>query len=465
MSTASLRLPQLLAYGAPAAPLALLGLPLYVYVPSFYTETLGFSLVGVGVVLLAARLLDVVTDPLVGIMSDRWPGRYRRKSAMALGIPLLIVGLWALFRPIADTGLATLGVAAALTYLGWTLLSVPYHAWGAELERDYHARTRLAGVRELFVLGGTLLALVLPTVLAIADDRAATLDLFARLMPWLLLPAALIAAWSVPEVAPPAVPRSGFSFSATVRSVLANPALRRLLPAYFLNGIANGIPATLFLMFVSHVLQVESAAGWLLVAYFAAGILGLPLWWRVARRYGKHRTWCGAMLFCAAVFVTVPFTIGVGDVGAFAIVCVLTGLTLGADVALPASMQADAVEADALQSRAQRTALLFGLWGMVTKLALALAVGVTFPLLALAGFDPQGGNTGASLWFLALAYGLLPVVIKLSAVALMWRFPLDAATLDRLRDSNLTRGYPDEAIQGVLVVTPVAAGRVRANAP
>ncbi len=69
----------LLAYGAPALPAAMLGLPLLVYLPSFYAETIGLGLTSVGAILLLARLWDVVTDPLVGVLSDRTRSRIGRR--------------------------------------------------------------------------------------------------------------------------------------------------------------------------------------------------------------------------------------------------------------------------------------------------------------------------------------------------------------------------------------------------
>jgi len=69
MSAAHYR--QWLFYGLPGLPLAMLGLPLYVYLPSFYAQDLGLSLSVVGMALLAARGLDVITDPLIGWLNDK----------------------------------------------------------------------------------------------------------------------------------------------------------------------------------------------------------------------------------------------------------------------------------------------------------------------------------------------------------------------------------------------------------
>lgn len=157
-------------------------------------------------------------------------------------------------------------------------------------------------------------------------------------------------------------------------------------------------------------------------------LLGIPLWLWLSRRIGKHRAWACSMLCAAAIFVWVPL-LGEGDAWLFLIICLLSGLSLGIDMALPASIQADLVDRDTAHGGGQRTGLFFGLWGMATKLALALAlaVGLAFPLLALSGFDASDSNPDGLL-ALGLLYGLTPIPFKLAAVWLMWGFPVDRGT-------------------------------------
>jgi Na+/melibiose symporter-like transporter len=212
-----------------------------------------------------------------------------------------------------------------------------------------------------------------------------------------------------------------------------NRPFLRLLAAFVLNGFANGLPATLFLFFVGERLQAPDQAGLILITYFFSGVLGVPLWTAVSRRLGKHRTWCIAMLGACAVFAVVPL-LGPGDVPAFLVVAVLTGIALGADLVLPSSIQADVIDVDTATSGEQRTGTYVAAWGLGTKLALALAVGVAFPVLAWAGFDATGGpQTEFALTTLALLYAGVPVIMKLVAIVLMWNFPVDAATQARLR--------------------------------
>ncbi|WP_290650763.1 MFS transporter [Aquisalimonas sp.] len=411
---------RVLLYGLPGLPLAILGIPLYVYLPPFYAETLGVG--AVGGLLLLARLWDVVTDPVVGGIGDRLRNRFgRRKTLILIGVPFLMFGVDQLFRPPGDAGVSHLLIWSFITYLAWTLVSLPYSAWGAELSRDYNQRSSITGSREGFVLAGMLIAIVLPAITLTdpGESAGAALEQLAWLL-WLTLPlTVLITLIAVPE------PRNALSpipWRQGLRLLREHRPFFRLLIAYILNGLANALPATLFLLFAQHVLQAQGLAGVMLVVYFVSGLAGIPLWLWIARRIGKHRAWALSMLWAAGIFAWVPL-LGPGDAWIFIGICLLSGLSLGIDMALPASIQADLVDIDTARGGGQRTGLFFGLWGMATKLALALAVGLAYPLLAVAGFeantsDPEG------LWALSLLYGLAPIPFKLAAVWLIWHFPV-----------------------------------------
>lgn len=418
-----LPLPTLLAYAAPAIPLALLGIPLTVYLPAFWAGDMGLSLAVVGLVLTAVRLIDVLTDPLVGRWSDRLVSRFgRRKPFIAAALPVAGLGIAGLFFPPAGAGAAWLFAFSALLAIGWTLLSLPYQAWGAELSDDYAGRARITTWREGGTILGIVLSAALPAVLGLTS-AGATLALLAALTLGLALPLVVLMLVAVPE--PPHRAAEGGSLTAALRMAAANAPFRRLLIAWLVNGIANGLPAALFLLLCAHLLQAPAAAGPLLLAYFLAGIAGLPLWQRAATRWGKHRAWCIAMLASCAAFAFVPL-LGPGAVVPFAVICLASGLGLGADLALPPAIQADVVDLDELTSGEQRAGLFFAAWTMAQKAGQALAVGIAFPLLDLAGFRTEGDNTATALAALVALYCLLPIALKLVAVALMWRFPLDA---------------------------------------
>jgi GPH family glycoside/pentoside/hexuronide:cation symporter len=169
---------QLLAYGAFGLPLAMAALPVYVHVPRLYAEVSGMSLSLLGALLLAARLLDAGIDPLLGGWSDRTASRRR---LIVVALPCLALGMLALLHPPAVA--APLWLLASLlgTYFGFSLATVAYQAWGAELGRDAGERTRLTASREGFGLLGVVLAAALPGL--IANDLAQGLSLLAQIFP------------------------------------------------------------------------------------------------------------------------------------------------------------------------------------------------------------------------------------------------------------------------------------------
>lgn len=422
---------ELLGYGALALPLAALNLPLYVYLPTFYSAELGLDLAAVGGVLLLARLFDTVIDPLMGELSDRLATPLgHRRPWLILATPLLLYASWKLFVPQGAIGPLYLLTWSCIGYIAWTAMLLTYAAWGAELSDGYDERSKVTAVREGFVIAGILLAASLPAMAGAKPESREALGLVFQLM-LMLLPITLVLLLTTVRERP-AGRQASLPFAEGLRVAWANGPFRRLIAAFFLNGIANGLPATLFILFVQHVLGPATNAGPFLLLYFVSGMLAVPFWLWLSYRLGKHRTWSLAMLWACAVFVWAPF-LGEGDVVAFAVICALSGASLGADLAIPASMQADVLDLDQVASGRRRTAFFFALWGMAGKLALAFAVGIAFPVLGALGFATAGPNGAGALLGLKLLYALLPVLFKLAATALVWRFELDALRQKDLR--------------------------------
>jgi Na+/melibiose symporter-like transporter len=422
------------AYALPALPFAALTLPLYIVVPAFYAEELGLSLAAVGQALLLVRILDALSDPAVGLLADRWRPRFgRRRLWFAAAVPPTALASWMIFRPPQDASLDYLVLWGSMLSLAWTAALVPYGAWGAELSASYAGRSRIAAWRETAALVGTLVALMCQAVVpaVTGGGQRDVLSAYALLVGAGLPLFAIAAVVLVPE--PADLSRGRVAFRDGLRAMRANTAFLRLVVAFLINGLANGLPATLFLFFVSDRLEASEHVGPLLVAYFAAGIIGVPFWLWLGRRTSKHRAWCTAMLAACAGFVFAPL-LGPGDVAAFAAIAIGTGLCVGADLVLPPSIQADVIDVDTAASGEQRSGLYLAAWGLATKLALAGAVGLAFPLLATSGFDPAAGEkTETGLAMLAFLYCGLPVALKLLAIGLMWRFPLDEASQAELR--------------------------------
>ena len=395
---------RVLAYGLLGLPLAFAALPIYVHVPRFYAEMAGMELSVLGVILLGARLLDAGVDPWLGWLADRVP----RRRMLALALLPFGLGFVALLNPPAGAAGWWLLASLALTYLGFSAATVAYQAWGADIGGDAALRTRLTAAREGFGLLGVVLAAALPTWLAPSLNEG-----IARLS-WILPPLLLLAATATfaRVGAGPALPASTEALWPSLRRVLADPLFRRLLLVFVANGIAAALPATLFLFFVADVLQLASASGALLALYFVAGAASLPVWVALAARYGRVAAWLAAMLLAMLAFAGASL-LGSGDLWLFALICIASGLALGADLALPAALAAD------LGERQGPAGACFGVWNFVAKLNLALAAGLSLPLLAALGYVP-GSTQGLSA--LSFAYALLPLAFKALAGWLLWRW-------------------------------------------
>ncbi len=417
--------PRLAAYGLLGFPLAMAALPIYVHVPHFYAETLGMSLASVGGLLLAARFLDAVQDPLLGWWSDRRRDkRFGRWLFVAAGAPLLAVGMVGLFNP-PDWPASRLGTwliaNLVIVYTAYSLVTVSYQAYGAEISDDVAERTRVTAWREGCALLGVFLAAALPEILKKEMGERAGFSQFA----WIFVPIVLVAAAvtllrSPPALAKPA-PVDSRVFTA-LRLPFRNPNFRHLAVVFVLNGIAASIPATLVLFFIEDVVRRPDLTAVFLIAYFAAGAAGLPGWVWLSRRIGKRGAWLVGMGVSIAAFVW-AFMLGPDSTNAYFTICVLSGLGLGADLALPPSILADVIDEDEKRGLGRSVGAYFGLWNLATKMNLALAAGLSLPLLGAFGYAPRAANGPEALFVLSAVYALLPCALKALAAAALWRYP------------------------------------------
>ncbi len=408
MSTARLTWREGTAYGLLGLPLAFVALPLYVVLPNHYAREFGMPLAALGLLLLGARLMDALIDPLIGRLVDRLFARsvHAVLAVAGLAAAVLALGFVGLFFPPVTTGQALWVWALAalmLTYAAYSLLSVAHQAWGAMLGGDEARRSRIVAWREGLGLLGVLTASVLPSLAGLGW----TAGLFAGLL--------ALGCWAWTRAPRPhAQPQAG---PTRLWAPWQQPAFRRLIGVFLLNGIASAIPATLVLFFIQDRLRapVEMEPAFL-GSYFLAAALSIPVWLRLVARIGLARSWLVGMALAVSVFVGAS-TLGAGDTLPFLVVCALSGVALGADLALPSALLAGVIAHAGDQGRGEGA--YFGWWNFASKLNLALAAGLALPVLGLFGYAP-GSRDPQALSALVTAYCLLPCALKLLAAASLY---------------------------------------------
>jgi len=431
----SLRSSTVWIYGSLGFPLAMLGYPLGIWLPRAYATGVGVPLAAIGAIITAAAVFDAVTDPAMGFASDRFRTRWgRRKSWVFAGAPLLTAAVWMLLNPGQGSGVAYLAFWYVFLRVGTTLLGVPYAAWGAELSSEYHTRTRLQSAREKFVILGLIGAALVPAALETLRGELPATEVL-RSYSWLvlfLMPSitALVLA-RVPE--PPASSREGQThFLEGLRLIWRNKLFRIVIAIELLIAGGEAFRNTLSLFFMQDVIGVERV-GSIYLLYFAFGLLAIPVWDRLATRYGKHRSLAGAMILVSAVSVAI-FFLHRGQLLAFYVLFALKGFCFGAFAYLPRAMLADAVDIDTARSGDARTGSYFAVLGFMTKCAASFG-GLSLPVLAVVGYDasPGAGNGAAELLWLGVLYALVPTSVFGLALYLSWTWPLTSERHERLR--------------------------------
>lgn len=394
-------------YALFAGVLSAAGLPIYIHAPKFFVDNHGVSLAALGTALFALRLLDVVQDPLLGWLTERF--RSARATLVALGGTLMAISMIALFAitpPFAP--IAWFALTLAGLFSGFSLLSIAFYTQGVlkaeTLGPDGH--TQLATWRETGALLGVCTATLAPVALAFSGAPfTAYAILFAALTLMAIL--AMRGEWHTKASAP------GTPFTTILRDTTA----RRLLLIALLNATPVAITSTLFLFFVESRLGAPDMAGPLLLLFFLCAAASAPIWGALARGFGAKRVLLGAMVL-AIVSFAFALTLGTGDIALFALICAASGAALGADLTLLPAMFA------ARMARiAPNAGQGFGLWSFTNKFALAFAAIALFPLLEMRGFQSGTTNPKAALSTLTFLYAGLPCLLKLVALSLLAATP------------------------------------------
>jgi Na+/melibiose symporter-like transporter len=415
----------LFAYSAIELPLYGSAILIGLFIPDVYTRYVSFT--AVGLIFTVARIWDVVTDPAIGFLSDRTRSRLgRRRPWILTGAPIVGIALYRLFVPPDDANAVSFTFWLFVLWLGWTMVNIPYFAWGAELSDDYEERTRITTLRTAFgylgavgILGGAALS---QRFLGYGGESGEVLWIAAHAFVLLLPVGVLLLAFRVPERMRPA---SRISLRHGLPIMLRNRPFLRLVAAFTVSGLGPSLQGPMYALFLRYVVQRPEAAALILLFFYPANILGVWLWGWVAERIGKHRAWmCGmTVMVCATPCYLL---VGPGDLVQVMAILFASGIGAGSFNAVPAAMKADVIDVDTLESGEDRAGIYFSAWALAAKAISGLGPGIAFLTLGALGFERGAQVDESGLLALRVFFSGAPVVCYLFGMLLVWGYPITA---------------------------------------
>lgn len=428
---------RLAAFSALAVPVTAAQLPILNFLPAIYAQHFGISLGALGTIFLLERLWGAFADPLVGALSDRTRSRFgRRRPWIAAGVGVFGLASAALFFPPEGVSPLYLGVALFTFYLGYSMIQIPYMAWSGEITGDYRERTRVAMFTTVATSVALLLVMLLPALidhLHLGDD---TLKLAAMgsVVLLTLVPAAwfTLRAFSEPRV--PAAPRGKrLEIVATVNVILQEKLLLRVVLSDLAVTFGQGVRNSLLLFVVSIYMGLPEWGATLMLSQYIFGLAAGPIWMQVASRIGKHRAAISGELVQVAINLGL-LALTPGNLSLLIALTAAQGLAQGSGNLMLRSMVADIADQHRLKTGQDRTALFFSAFSISMKAGMALAVGLSLPLVGAAGFDPAAThNSSTALSALLVTFAVGPALAHLCSAALLRGFTLDEAAHAQIR--------------------------------
>ena len=426
----------LLPFAAPYLVLGAMDIGVFVYLPQYFAAHLGVGLPLIGRVWMGVRLLDILIDVILALLMDRTRtpiGRYR--VWLPAGAPILMLGLFKLFTAPVGFGAGYLAAWLLVMYLGYSIVYLSQSAWGARLATRYHDRSRLfGGMTAVGVVGalGILAISILAKPLRLTDATTVPTMGWAMII-GLPLTVALCVSLTKEKIAPET---RGPRFTwADVRGLLSNLELLRLFAAAFCLALGPGWMAAMYLFYFKAVRGFATPeASVLLAVYVLSQFPGALLATRLARSIGKHRTLMLASTGFSLGLLSV-LVVPKANLLATAPSLFWSGVTAGAFGLTVRAMLADVGDAVRLEQGKERISLLYSTNALAQKIAAALAIGLTFPLLAAIGFNPgeHAHNTAAALDNLQLTFLGGPIVFVMLGGACMIGWRLDAHRHEEIR--------------------------------
>ena len=398
-----------------------------IMLPAFFAEVHGFEISLIGIIIFLSKLIDIITDPLVGWLNDK--NFFPRKAYLLIGGILSGLALTQLFLKQDIDQEIFLFVWLSILYLGWTMFQIPYLSIGYDLEKNYFLRTKLSATREFFILLGLFCSLGIPMFFSISNERLLENIVFIATLFGLM--GLILFCSLIPENK--RTNEKKIKFKKVIKNLKKNIYFSKIFLVLVVNNLANVFPMVLFAFFITYVLGGDdSNRQTTLFFYFLFAIMGVPFWTIISKKYGKKEVW-SLSLFMSAMFFLLVFFLEDGNFLFFIIISCITGFCLGADLIIPPSIQADITDWHRSKFGEDISGVLFSIITFLNKFAFAVVSIFVFGIMGVLDFDTDGEiNTNVRL-FIIISYALAPILLKLLAAYLLVNFKLKENELQKIQ--------------------------------
>ena len=389
-------------YSLPSIPLAAAQIAVYIAVPAIYSKIAAVGIGITGLVIMISRIIDMITDTILGTYLDRMVEKIGWKFWLLIGFPLISIGIFILFNPLDGLEIISLLLGLIFVTLGWTFFSIPWWGIGIAISNsNSNDRFKVVSFRELLTIPGVILGLFLIHFSNIAGEIFFTISI-------LFLSPLFIKKIPIPNISNV----KGTGYFLKIKNLLkGNSNFKYLCLSYFFIGLSNGVTSILFILFVEFI--IGGSPQNFLSIYFISAFIGLPFVYMLASKYNKKRIWTSFILLACICFFPVVFLAN-NSATLFMVICIISGFCLSADLIIPSSIQADIIYKEQQKNKNVLVGKIYSVWSFIQKLSLALSAGVCLPLLGYFGFNPSEVNT--QLLPLSFAYGIIPIILRIPAI-------------------------------------------------
>ena len=405
----------------------------------FYTDTFGISAAAAGTIMFIARFWDMLSDPLMGVISDRTRTRWGkfRPYILWMALPYSVLAVLTFSTP--DLGQTGKVIYAAVTYLllmtAYTAINLPYSSLGAVMTSDSLERTSLNTYRFVCAFGGQLIVSGLALTLAAyfgQGDNARGYRLTVTLFAFIALVLFIVTFLSTRErIQPP--PTQQASLKKDFRILLSNRPWVILAVVGVVSFVMFALQNLSLAYYFKYYIGREESVQLFNVVGSVALIVALPLSKPLAQRFGKKNVFIGSSLISGAFFILL-YLPGAESMGWVYALNILGKMAYAPAVPLLWTMLADAADYAEWTTGRRATGLFFSAATFAQKGGWGIGGALAGWLLAAFGYVVQGTEqTALALTGIKLLISVFPGLLYMSCAIALIFYNLDEATCETMK--------------------------------